>query len=91
MSELVKWLNENDKGDDGNWTYSYRFAELMVARDMGLLPSSKWDNLSLADKEEAFTLWKNQKEMQRWEQYLQRAELEKSQRNKGKKYGKFGR
>jgi len=80
----VKWLNENDKTDTGYWSYSYRFAELMVANDMGLLPPSKWDGLSLDDKEEIFTLWKNQKEMQRWEQYLQRVEMEKSQRKRGK-------
>ena len=86
----MKWLNENKTNDNGNWTYSYRFAELMVAKEMDLLPPSKWDSLSLEDKEETFTLWKNQKEMTRWEQHLQEVEMEKMQKRKNK-FGKYGR
>ena len=62
----------------------------MVAEDMNLLPPSKWDSLSLEDKEETFTLWKNKKEMARWEQHLQEVEMEKVQKRKNK-FGKYGR
>lgn len=81
MKELAEWLRrEREKDSEGHWTYSYRFGELRVARDCGLLPSSKWDSLSLADKEEAFAFWKSEQEMKAWETHLQEQEAKKRAR-----------
>lgn len=90
LPDLVEWLNENAEKKAGNWMYSHRFAELMVAEALGQLPPSKWDNYSQDDKEEMFAFWKNKQEMLRWEQYMQDAEIEKRQRKKNK-FSKYGR
>ena len=84
MKELTEWLQrQNENKSDGNWIYSYRFAELQVASDFKL-KTSDWDNAELADKEEMFAFWKTRREMAAWEQHLQDEKLEKM-RQKGKK------
>jgi len=84
----MQWLKvEREKAgkDEGGWLYSYRFGELRVARDMNLLPPSRWDGLSIEDKEEVFALWKSQREMEAWEGYLEEKRLEKIRKRKGQR------
>lgn len=80
----MKWLKANNKKEDGHWEYSYRFAELQIASEYKLKPS-EWDEASMEDKEEMFAFWKNKREMESWENYLQEQKIEKMKRDNKKR------
>lgn len=81
MKELTDWLKaEQERGqDDGNWLYSYRFAELQIAEAWHLKPS-EWDRAEMDDKEEMFAFWKCRREMSAWENHLAEQRIEKSRK-----------
>ena len=58
---------------------------MLVAQHWNLTPT-QWDNLTLKDKEEMTALYKTEKLMNQWENFIQQREMDKnSRKNKGKK------